>query len=243
MSAPRPILGRRRESARPGGTLRRVLDTIGTPQGTTGTHGYPPEPWALAGDAVVSLFAVPTDRVPPTPSGFAPFELGGRGLVAAGWVRYGEGSVLEYSELFAAVAGTFGGRPTATVTHMWVDSVASRDGGRELWGYPKELARFDLRLRPGASAIAWTEDGDEIAHGTFRPARRLPRVPPSPGGTVQAQGRTARFVRSVAGGRPVLGRASFVPAPGGPLGFIAAARRLGSVALEDFTATFGGGST
>jgi Acetoacetate decarboxylase (ADC) len=218
-----------------------VVETIGAPQGTT-SHAYPPEPWELAGDAVVSLFAVGAGRLPPVPAGFTPLTAAGRGLVAVGWVRYGPGSVLEYSELFAAVAGTFRRRPTATVTHMWVDSGASRDGGRELWGYPKELATFDLRLDPGGTAVAWA-GGAEIARGGFRPARRLPRLPPSPGGTVQVVDGRPALVRAVSGGRPVLGRASFVPAPGGPLGFLAGARRLGSIGLEDFRTTFGGGRT
>jgi hypothetical protein len=219
-----------------------VLEAIGAPQGETGEArtgaAYPPEPWALAGDAVVSLFAVPAGRLPAVPSGFVPLRLGGRGLVAAGWVRYGAGSVIEYSELFAAVAGSFRRRLTATVTHMWVDSEASRAGGRELWGYPKEMADFDLRLDPGGTAVA-RAGGAEIARGGFRAARRLPRLPPAPGGTVQVVDGRPAFVRSVTGGRPVLGRGGFTPAPAGPLGFLAAGRKLATVGLEDFRATFG----
>jgi hypothetical protein len=43
----------------------------------------------------------------------------------------------------------------------------------------------------------------------------------------------------VGAGRPVLGRGSFEPAPGGPLGCLASGRRLGTLGVQDFRATFG----
>jgi Acetoacetate decarboxylase (ADC) len=214
---------------------------VGAPQQAEARTAYPPEPWRLAGDAVMSLFAVPVGRLPATPAGFSPANVAGHGLVVAGWVRYGPGSVLEYDELFAAVCGTFGRSPTATVTHMWVNSAASRDGGRELWGYPKELADLDLRIGPDGTAVAWA-DGAEIARGAFRARWRLPRLPASQTGTVQIVGGAARFISARSGGRPVLGRGELVAAPSGPLGFLAAGRRLATVGVADFEALFGEGS-
>jgi hypothetical protein len=85
---------------------------------------YPPAPWRLHGQAQFHVLAVRTDRLPPTPDGFRPLVLGGRGLVVAGWVDYRGGSVLRYGELLAAVVGRWSGGLTATVTHMWVDSPA-----------------------------------------------------------------------------------------------------------------------
>jgi Acetoacetate decarboxylase (ADC) len=207
-------------------------------QTRAGAATYPAAPWRLGGQAWASFFALGAARLPAVPSGFRPLRIAGRGFVMAGWVDYQEGSVLRYGELYAAVLGTFRGRPTATVTHMWVDSEASRAGGRELWGYPKELAEFDLRIDPGGTAIAWA-DGVELARGSFRPAMRLGRLPALPTGTVQVVGGAPTPIRAVIGGRPALGRGRLDPAPGGPLGFLAGAHRLATIGVQDFRATFG----
>jgi hypothetical protein len=233
------VAERRLAAAEPGRTSVTLIETVDAPQQTGERAGYPPEPWTLAGNAALSLFAVPIERLPAVPDGFAPTRIAGRGLVVAGWVRYGPGSVLEYDELFAAVCGIFNGRPTATVTHMWVDSEASRDGGRELWGYPKELATFAADLDPSGTAIAWTPDGAEIARGGFRESRRLPRLPAAEGGTVQVVGGEPRFIRSVSGAVPVLGRGELIPAASGPLGFLTTGRRLLTFGAADFQSTFG----
>jgi hypothetical protein len=172
------------------------------------------------------------------PEGFAPLSVLGRGLMVAGWVSYEAGSVLEYGELFAAVAGRFDGKPTATVTHMWVDSAPSKAGGRELWGYPKELAEFDLRIDPAGSAVAWA-DGVELARGEFRATSRLPRLPDMQSGTVQPVDGRLTPISAVGSGRPVLGRGWFAPGPEGPLAFLTTGRRLGTLGLQDFRALFG----
>ena len=55
---------------------------------------------------------------------------------------------MSYRELLVAVAGRVGARGApAHLLAIWVDSPASRDGGRELWGIPKGLATFDRRRR------------------------------------------------------------------------------------------------
>jgi Acetoacetate decarboxylase (ADC) len=199
---------------------------------------YPPAPWRLAGHACLSVFVLPAAQLPAVPEGFTPLVLAGRGLMVAGWVSYEEGSVLEYSELFAAVAGRFGGRPTATVTHMWVDSEPSMAGGRELWGYPKELAEFDLDLDPDGSAVA-RADGVELARGEFRASTRLPRMPRTRTGTVQPVDGRLTPIPAVGSGRPVLGRGWFAPGPEGPLAFLTTGRRLATFGLQDFRAEFG----
>lgn len=62
--------------------------------------------------------------------------------------RYEEGSTLRYSELVVWVAVRHGWRVGALITHIYVDDAVSMRGGREIWGLPKELARF-----------AWERDG------------------------------------------------------------------------------------
>ena len=207
------------------------------PQDQAGV-AYPPAPWQLGGQGCISVFVLPAAQLPVTPAGFEPLIVAGRGVVIAGWVHYQEGSILEYGELFAAVSGRFAGKPTATVTHMWVDSPPSRAGGRELWGYPKELAEFDLQLDPAGSAAAWA-DGAELAHGTFHARFRLPRLPQLKTGTVQPVDGRLTPIPCVGSARPVLGRGTFTPAPNGPLGFLTTGRRIATFGVQDFRATFG----
>ena len=97
------------------------------------TGGYPAAPWRLRGQMWGTLFAVA--GAPGRP----------RGAYAAAFVSYEPGSPLTYSELL--VARPLGGT-RVQVTDIWVDSPASRAGGRELWAIPKELCG----LRPGHPA-------------------------------------------------------------------------------------------
>jgi hypothetical protein len=184
------------------------------------------------------LLSVPADRLPALPAGFRPLMIAGRTLVIAGWIRYEGGSVLRYSELFAAPIGLVDRRPAATVTHMWVDSEASLAGGRELWGYPKQLARFQLEITPDGRAQA-TDDRGAIASGHFNTSWRVPLRLRTRGGTQQPLGGRLRGVRALFRGTPVLGAGSFTPAPDGPLGHLSSARRLLSFGLSDFHFTFG----
>ena len=201
--------------------------------------GYPPAPWELYGQAQMHLLSVPAKRLGALPAGFRPLSIGRQGLVVAGWVSYERGSVLSYGELFAAPVGFVGGRPGATVTHMWVDSEASMRGGRELWGYPKELARFDLRIGPGGSAAAADGRG-EIARGDFRPSgRRLALPLNTRAGTFQPLGGHLQPIRAIFRGTLLLGSGTFEPAEDGPLGHLHGARRLLSFGLRDFHFTFG----
>ena len=199
---------------------------------------YPSAPWTLSGNAHLHLFGLRRDRLPAVPGDFRPIVLGGHGFVVAGWVDYRAGSVPGYRELLAAVVGRWRGRPTATVTRMWVDSDVSRRGGRELWGYPKEMAEFDVGIDPQGTASARDERG-EIASGAFRAWVASPWRVRATGGTVQALGGETVAIHAVTAGRPVFGTGEFRPAPDGPLGFLAGARRVASFGLRDFTTRFG----
>lgn len=166
--------------------------------------------------------------------------LGGRGLVVVGWVDYRGGSILRYGELLAAVVGRSSGGLTATVTHIWVDSPESRAGGRELWGYPKELAEFELAIDPSGTARARKAgSSDELAHGSFQALITSPRTIGATGGTVQPLGGELLSVRALVRCRPSVGRGSFAAAPGSPLAFVNGARKLISAGMRDFDFSFG----
>lgn len=199
---------------------------------------YPTPPWKLHGQAHVHAFLVPASALPATPAGFKPLVLAGRGIVIAGWVDYQGGSVLRYGELFAAVAGFVGRRPTGVVTHMWVDSEPSMAGGRELWGYPKELASFALEIAPGGTGVAHAGDV-ELARGSFRPWVTLPFRVGGRSGTTQPFEGGLKAVRMRVGGKPSIGGGSLVAPAESPLAFLRGARRLLGVGLQDFQVEFG----
>ena len=128
---------------------------------------YPPEPWDLHGQAVATTFLVPAVRVGTPPPGTRIVRIGRRALVTTAFFRYEEPSPLQYDEIMATVLVRQGLRLRVWITHIWVDSPASRDGGRELWAIPKDLAEF--ALVPEVSYVA-----DGIGSASLRQVRRLP---------------------------------------------------------------------
>jgi hypothetical protein len=193
---------------------------------------YPPAPWVLRGQANFHVLAVRSDRLPAVPAGFTPLRIGGFGLVVGG-------SILRYGELLVAVAGRWAGGVSATVTHMWVDSPASRAGGRELWGYPKELASFELAIDPSGTARACDPNGAELARGSFAALVTSPWRVSIRGGTVQPLNGRLAPVRAIFRTRPALGRGSISAPPESPLAFVNGARTLIRLGLQDFEFTFG----
>lgn len=201
---------------------------------------YPPEPWTLVGRMDLSTFLVPTEDLPTAtwPDGWRPLSPGGRTPVGAAWVDYAPGGVLSYRELLVAAAGRVGARVRPHVVAIWVDSPASRDGGRELWGIPKALARFtgvdegrpsmtvEGADRPAASAV--------LRHGPRLPGR--PRV-----GFTLAQDLHGRRWESPVTTRARLGllHADWTVDPGGPLGFLAGRRPVVSATLHNVAMLFG----
>jgi hypothetical protein len=200
---------------------------------------YPPAPWVLRGQAHFHVLAVRSHALPSVPTGFTPIRIAGFGLVIVGWVDYQGGSILRYGELLAAVVGRWAGGVSATVTHMWVDSATSRAGGRELWGYPKELASFELAIDPSGAARACNPDGAELARGTFAARVTSPWHVTIRGGTVQPLGGRLDAVRARLRSRPALGRGSISAPADSPLAFVNEARTLLSLGMRDFEFTFG----
>ncbi len=107
---------------------------------------YPQAPWTLQGYAIQTLHLVNIDQVRP----LIPLELEiisvwpGKTLASVYLSHYGSGSVLEYSELIIAPAVVnYQSKIGGWVSHIYVDNADSVAGGREIWGLPKELAKFN----------------------------------------------------------------------------------------------------
>ena len=206
---------------------------------------YPPEPWNLRGQMYLSIFLVPRAELPEFPAVLGaqvrPIPIGGRAAVGVAWVRYEPGGVLHYRELLSAVLVRRGGRPLVSITDIWVDNVASRDGGRRLWGIPKELAelRIDTDAAGAVSAGAVSVAAQPIAAASVRPGRMLPGRWPLAFSVAQALGERVRVT-------PVRGRAglavsstSWQPDPAGPLHYLAGRRPVVNLAVTDFWMLFG----
>jgi hypothetical protein len=194
---------------------------------------YPAEPWDLHGHAYIGVWLLSRDR---TPSPHSPVtkavRIFGRSVVCAAFFVYEEPSPLTYNEIMATVLVRQGWRPRVSITHIWVDSPASRDGGRDLWAIPKELADFEIA--PHRSYAAQDIGSLEVDR-----VRRLPwRLP---FGFRIAQDRSGEAVVSPVTGRVRLGRTrgrwSF--ASEGGLGFLDGKRPLLTLAARPFHLLFG----
>ncbi len=135
---------------------------------------YPPAPWSLTGQLYGSIWTVPEaafecDLAP----AFVPLVNFGRIGVFAGFVDYQAGSILTYHELIAGVVVRLKGRRryALNVTHIWVDDEASRQGGRAIWGVPKELASFGVAYAQNNrnfQGTAQAQSGQNLAQGDFQ---------------------------------------------------------------------------
>ncbi|OPC79682.1 hypothetical protein B4N89_00830 [Embleya scabrispora] len=202
---------------------------------------HPPEPWELRGHLHLSLFAVPRRRFSAVlPTGIRPVVIAGRYPVGVAWVVYEPGGVLAYRELLVVSPVREGPRPRAHISDIWVDHPVARDGGRALWGIPKEMAGIDIRRDTNARVNATAKTTHHIARARFTPRMRIP-------------GRwslTGRIVQTL-DGRPKTSRARMHAdlwvasarwdfPPDGPLAFLSGRRPLMSLSLSDFRLRFGG---
>jgi hypothetical protein len=207
---------------------------------------YPAEPWHLRGQMHLSIWSLPKARLPRLPDDLAaavrPVSIGGRGLVGTAWVEYQPGGVLQYRELLSAVLVRHRARPLVSIVSIWVDSPASRNGGRELWGIPKELAelQFDASRaeRGGLAAQARAETGD-IAQFSVSPGWRCPGRWPVRLSVVQLlQGRAK--VTPVRGSASLQrASATWQVAQDGPLAELSGCQPFVTVTLRDFQILFG----
>jgi hypothetical protein len=181
----------------------------------------------MRGSLVISVFRVPGKLVPQAhlPPNARLITLAGNVFVAVAFVSYEPGSELTYEELLVATPVRDEGRVAVSVPQIWVDSEASRDGGREMWGIPKQLARF------GA--------GSSIAAVVATGAVPLPGRWTATGWTAQRlDGRDVR-TRMRMSGRVSLTRTGWMFPVGGPLGYLTGRSPLVSFTMKDMRLTFG----
>jgi len=199
---------------------------------------YPAAPWQMHGQLWLSLFRVRAgdhpDRRP--------------GVYGAALVSYETPSQLTYSELLVARPVKASGGRRVEITDIWVDSVDSRDGGRELWAIPKDLCEFDRRTTGDRlQRTSWTTalDGRPIARAQFADVSvSMARTPfrgstwqqrrePDPRAGEEVVARLSGSARSL----PCRGSWDFDES--GPLGWLAGKRSLASFRLADFAMSFG----
>jgi acetoacetate decarboxylase len=197
--------------------------------------GYPPSPWQLRGQLHLSLWLPPATEVPRLPAAVGSaarlITVAGRAIVGTAWVDYQPGSVLEYRELLAAVAVRRGLRPAVTITHIWVDNESSRDGGRELWGIPKDLATL---------AIDHTSSAQGLAEAVIEVGRQALGRWPFRFSLIQDLGGRAKVSPVRGSARLHRARIGWDVVKDGPLSWLARARPLVSLSFHDFRLRFGG---
>ena len=202
---------------------------------TSGDVTYPDAPWNMTGQLWLSLFKVREgdhpDREP--------------GVYGVALVKYEEPSPLTYGELLVA-------RPlnkAVNITDIWVDSIQSVHGGRDLWAIPKDLCDFSLTVtqKGPLTRALWAVDldGVPIVTASFSDiSRAVPRLP-FKGNTWQQRGPhdsnpgeevTAALVGS---SKAAPCRATWDFNPDGALGWLAGKRTLASFRQADFKMSFG----
>jgi Acetoacetate decarboxylase (ADC) len=190
---------------------------------------FPPPPWRLAGPAAVAGGLLPlATACAAVPPGLSVVPVTpGHAVAALVLVRYGGSSVLAYSELGLLIGPVAGaGRVGGWVERMWVDSEASRAGGRAIWGVPKELARFEWQENGRDRAVTVRDEADTLL---LRAAwRRSPVTVPLRATSAFFGSLEGPLRRGPMGGRFPGGPARMVvDAPSeGPVAALALARRL-----------------
>ncbi|MEU9573790.1 acetoacetate decarboxylase family protein [Streptomyces massasporeus] len=203
---------------------------------------FPPSPWRLTGDMVVSLWRVPADDLPswPLPTGVRPWVVRRRATLITFWVDYRPGGVLTYREFLVALAVRHGHRLAGSTVAAWVDDDQALAGGRALWGIPKEQGVFRLRADSRSTRAELTTDGIPPIHFTYQDVLRLPFRLPARAHLIQRlpDGMECRAPMRISG-RPSLGRGRVSTAPEAPLSVLARRQPVLSFAVRDFRSTVG----
>jgi hypothetical protein len=205
------------------------------PEGTG--PAYPPAPWEMTGQLFLSLFRLAS----------AVDDLRPAGVYGVAFVSYEEPSPLTYSELLVArPVSVEGAGRRVTITDIWVDSVASMAGGRELWAIPKDLCDFTLEagFTGPLSRTQWSASVDRrpIAEARFTDLSRAGIRTPFRGGTWQPAlepGDPDRTADLRGSAKTLPCRSSWRFDPDGPLGWLARARRVASFRMAHFQMSFG----
>lgn len=191
---------------------------------------YPAAPWHMTGQLWLSLFKVREgdhpDREP--------------GVYGVALVKYEEPSPLTYGELLVA-------RPynkAVNITDIWVDSIQSVHGGRDLWAIPKDLCDFSVTSTKSGplTRTLWTAElnGVPIVTASFTDvSRAAPRLP-FKGSTWQQRADGEEVTADLTGSSKAAPcRARWDFNPDGALGWLAGKRSIASFRQADFRMSFG----
>jgi hypothetical protein len=206
---------------------------------------YPPEPWYLGGSLLVSAFRVPVAALPgeladALPRHRTPAVIGGHAVLGVAFARYVPGGVLAYDELLVAAPSLDRAALRYTIPQIWVDSPASQQGGRELWGIPKQLADFERSDRADAASVSASTADGPVARLDARYGRPLlPGMRQFGLPIHQAVGKGSTLSHNRVIGRLAALHTRWDFAPDGPLGYLAGLRPVASFALHDASIVFG----
>lgn len=206
----------------------RTISSLPTPTPTD--IEYPAAPWNMHGQLWMSLFRVKQGDHP----GRQP------GIYGVAMVAYEEPSPLTYGELL--IARRY--EKAVTITDIWVDSMASLAGGRELWAIPKDLATFEHSSSKVGTVCRthWsvTIDGAPVVSAWFSDVSRFaPRIP-FKGATYQHADDGSKVTARLRGSaKSFMCRSSWAFAPEGELGWLAGKRPIASARMRDFKMSFG----
>jgi acetoacetate decarboxylase len=183
------------------------------------------------------------------------------GVHGAAFASYEPGSPLTYSELLVArpvrsdehahrvsILGSSRARSARIeISDIWVDSAASRQGGRELWAIPKGLCDFTLDTSHTGplSRTEWsaTLERRPIARARFTDVSRgAPRLPLR-GGTrqpgIEETGGEPRTATLRGSSRTLPCRGTWEFDADGPLAWLRGARQVASFRMAGFRMSFG----
>ena len=198
---------------------------------------YPPSPWKLTAHAYVGLYLLPRAQLPtPHSPATKPLTFFGRGLVAVAFFVYEEPSPLTYNEIMSTVFVRKGWRPLVSITKIWVDSEASREGGRALWAIPKELA--DFGVHPHSSYVA-SEVGTTIGSLDVDGARTFPVALPVSFSVAQDRDGRPLITKIRGRGRVGLAKVHWAFNPDGSMGYLAGHKSLLTLVLRPLRIVFG----
>lgn len=187
----------------------------------------PAAPWHLSGSACFSLWRVEEDRLPYPGADIGYASLGGKALVVTFWASYDGEGTRQYNELAVGVVvrgrGLLG--PSCTVSHIWVDDDIAMEGGRRLWGIPKQTGVFAAESDPADRSFAarLSAGGEPVAALQFEAGLGIPGQPRVSGFLLQPGSGGPQRTRCSARGRLLLGKAGWDFAPDGPLAFLSQA--------------------
>lgn len=205
---------------------------------------YPPEPWRLTGELIVSTFVLPRRQLPApllefVPRGQALLPWFGQAFVGVAFVNYSAGSVLVYRELLVAMPTISRRGLRYTIPLIWVDSPESRAGGNSLWGVPKELGRFSWSGSGSRTEASMAIGGRRVAELTADRGLDLPgrwAIPlPTSQRTADGEIHSNNRVRSGIS----VARTRWQFDADGPLAFLAGRVPITSIRLGDATIDFG----